>query len=70
MCHVVKKDVLVSTGNEKLWIHLKLVKTRFVWRTPPENHGYRHEERNQDNRTGDVQANPYTMRKILRLNET
>ncbi|ERE76254.1 glycerol-3-phosphate dehydrogenase 1-like protein, partial [Cricetulus griseus] len=35
-------------GNEKLWILAKLIKMRFDQGRPPENLGYRHEERKQE----------------------
>ena len=53
--------VSLSTGNRKLWLASKLIKTRFGQGRPPENLGYRHEEKKKENcKTVDVYADPST----------
>ena len=43
-----RSSVFVSPGNERLWIHSRLIEIRFDWRRPLENLGYRHKEINQE----------------------
>ena len=56
--------VPLSTGNKKLWLASKLIKTRFGQGRPPENPGYRHEEKKENFKTVDVYADPSTLEQL------
>ena len=55
----------LSTGNKKLWLASKLIKTRFGQGRLPENLGYRHEEKKKENcKTVDVYADPSPLEQL------